>query len=443
MIKNNEIKTTVVSLLSGKGGVGKTAVAGSMAYLLSEMGYSVLLIDCDLATYGLSCFFMDEIEKQKCLDLTLLVSDISLLTKEPIELSGTEWDVSNRKSDLAEIGKNLWLLPSFSQFTGRSKDPDGEKNRASVSRNIYHVLERLIQKFSLVFDFIILDSQAGYSQTSRSCLRLSNITLMVLEADPVGMWAVNKLERRLAGSYPNNIRTYYLINKLFLEEVQQYKSMTNYLRLISHLPPLPFDFEVRKSFARRKIPIDMEHPTAFLISLIRLLPELFPQLEKAAAKIEEELVEKAFAPIEIRIKKIESQIKEIRLRLEQMKERQFKWRVITTIIPIAVMVSFTVLFIIGNVKIEYFMTSLLIFIFIELFLSMGGFGQLAELFTQKRARNEIDEKIDSSYKEILSAKLDDLIRRRRSLDELLFTKSEKLLFPILKQISYDDELEIK
>lgn len=45
--------TLSVSLLSGKGGVGKTNVSLNLACALHQMGFKVLLMDCDLGLANL------------------------------------------------------------------------------------------------------------------------------------------------------------------------------------------------------------------------------------------------------------------------------------------------------------------------------------------------------------------------------------------------------
>ena len=51
----------ILSLLSGKGGSGKTTMALSMSVLLSECGVKTLLIDCDLTTNGATYFYEDDL----------------------------------------------------------------------------------------------------------------------------------------------------------------------------------------------------------------------------------------------------------------------------------------------------------------------------------------------------------------------------------------------
>ena len=47
----------VTSIISGKGGVGKTTVVANLGYSLAEMGRNVLLIDADITMANLKFYF--------------------------------------------------------------------------------------------------------------------------------------------------------------------------------------------------------------------------------------------------------------------------------------------------------------------------------------------------------------------------------------------------
>ena len=49
--------TTVYSVTSGKGGVGKTAVCANLAYNLASMGKRVLILDADLGLANIDVVF--------------------------------------------------------------------------------------------------------------------------------------------------------------------------------------------------------------------------------------------------------------------------------------------------------------------------------------------------------------------------------------------------
>lgn len=46
--KNRRAKTRVISMTSGKGGVGKTNIVANLGYVLSRLGKKVLILDADL-----------------------------------------------------------------------------------------------------------------------------------------------------------------------------------------------------------------------------------------------------------------------------------------------------------------------------------------------------------------------------------------------------------
>ena len=66
----------ILTLLSGKGGSGKTTIALSIAAMLANCGMKVLLVDCDLATNGGSYFFEDLLsnESHKAVSLYDIIS---------------------------------------------------------------------------------------------------------------------------------------------------------------------------------------------------------------------------------------------------------------------------------------------------------------------------------------------------------------------------------
>jgi len=58
---DREHSTVIISIISGKGGIGKTALALSLAKLLSNLKKRVLLMDVDLATHGMAQHILSRI----------------------------------------------------------------------------------------------------------------------------------------------------------------------------------------------------------------------------------------------------------------------------------------------------------------------------------------------------------------------------------------------
>ena len=51
-------RTEIIVFCSGKGGTGKTSLISALGYALGRSGHSVLLVDADRATDGLSLFML-------------------------------------------------------------------------------------------------------------------------------------------------------------------------------------------------------------------------------------------------------------------------------------------------------------------------------------------------------------------------------------------------
>ena len=122
-----------ILITSGKGGVGKTTVAGNLGIYLSSVGKRVVLIDVD---YGLNNLdLMLSVEDKVCYDLSDVFNGRCRIKQALIEADGR---------------KNLFVLTS-----------DNLKNTAFVSgQNLKIITESL----SGVFDYVLLDCPAGIGE---------------------------------------------------------------------------------------------------------------------------------------------------------------------------------------------------------------------------------------------------------------------------------------
>jgi len=241
--------------------------------------------------------------------------------------------------------------------------------------------------------------------------------ITVIEADPVGMWAVRNLERRLATSFSASIKSYYLANKLFFEEVAQYQTITDFLRLFTFLPPLKFDIEVRRAFSRRKLPINFEQPSAFLIGILRLLGDMLPETETKVNDLEKDLFERATDPINKEIDKIENEIASVRERLQSQSRSNPRRTALFSLISLVIFLEINS-YILMLRDLNSLNVTLLILIFSsEIFIFVAIYNLFQIYFPS-----------DQNEGAILLKELEDLLERRRSLDTLLFTKSDDLFF---------------
>lgn len=137
----------IISIASGKGGVGKTSVAASLAWSLSRMGKRVCLLDADL---GLS-------------NIDILLNLTPKYTLDDVLFH----DVSVEKT-LIRVNKNLCVLPGSS----------GVQRLAALDKEQQ---ARLISEFKKldVFDYILVDNSPGVIPSVIS-LCLSSRDLVIL-----------------------------------------------------------------------------------------------------------------------------------------------------------------------------------------------------------------------------------------------------------------------
>lgn len=161
----------VVSIVSSKGGTGKTTVALNLAVALAEGGDPTLLIDIDpLGAVGFS-----------------------------LARSDTEW------KGLAEyMMKQSTLEEAFIQtkLPGLSILPRGRLDPLEVGayENLLHssaALRDVLAGVGERYSYIIIDTPSGLGMITRSALAVSNFALLPLQAEPLALRAISQTLRVL------------------------------------------------------------------------------------------------------------------------------------------------------------------------------------------------------------------------------------------------------
>ncbi len=139
--------TRVISIASGKGGVGKTTVAANVGILLSKLGYKVLLIDADIAMANLS----------------LLLG----MQSSPITLHDVMLGESSIEDAIYEGPGKISFVPSgLSLESYRRIDADR--------------LEPIIKSIAPRYDFVLIDCPAGVEKSVLSSVSAAEETLLVV-----------------------------------------------------------------------------------------------------------------------------------------------------------------------------------------------------------------------------------------------------------------------
>ncbi len=149
-------KSLSISILSGKGGVGKTNVALNMAYVLNSLGSPTLLIDCDLGLANLDILLGITPEK----NLEYLLSPNTKVEEVLISLE-----------------QGLEFLPAASGV------PELVEWDNDLQTIIFKKLNNSLKKYH----FLVLDLGAGINSTVINLAAITRLKIVVITPEPTSL----------------------------------------------------------------------------------------------------------------------------------------------------------------------------------------------------------------------------------------------------------------
>ena len=145
--------TKIITITSGKGGVGKSTIAANLAYMLSEMRYKCAILDADFGLANLDIIFNKKVKQN-------LV------------------DVLNDRCKLSDIiipiNENLSLIP------GDSGDEIFKFKDELIAYKFLNDVDELLGDL----DYLIIDTAAGISKKNQSILAESDEVVVITMPDP-------------------------------------------------------------------------------------------------------------------------------------------------------------------------------------------------------------------------------------------------------------------
>jgi len=290
----------VVSIISGKGGCGKTSVALALAQIISILKRKTLLVDLDTATHGASYFF-DSVSpglEEWILAPARKKSKVDELSSPTGHTGEIDFLKCIRSTNTEPP---FSFIPSKTKFEPTKWDVD-HVTRDSIKLRLH--LRKLID--SGEYEYIIFDCQAGVNKITARALQLSTHAVIVTEVDSISTKALKNIQQQFEYVLPS--KTKALINKLFLKERTSYDQLTSVLRGLDFLPPIPFDMDIRDAFARNEIPLRQGRPSAFFSAMLRVVRELFRDLIEDAHKMTDSLRRSEFRSYEEELAEIEERV---------------------------------------------------------------------------------------------------------------------------------------
>ena len=278
----------IISLLSGKGGSGKTTLALSFATMLSDCKIRTLLVDCDLSTNGATYFFEDQMSDDGYLTTFI---DITLQRQElPYKPH-----IVNEFFDFLPAQKNLRQVDALSTY-GRHGNIE--------------LLSSYFEKIKRNYDVILLDCQAGYTDLLDFIIPFSNFNLVIMEADAISSAAIRNLYLKVA-TLMGESKFYQVFNKVTPDEYDIYRKVTGGT-FFTNVGTITFDWSIRKAFSLAQIPDLKNAHSEYGFQIYEICKAVF-----IGARYQERL---AIFNLNYSIEKIDAEMKDLKYELTNEKK---------------------------------------------------------------------------------------------------------------------------
>jgi flagellar biosynthesis protein FlhG len=222
----------VISVTSGKGGVGKTAVAANVAIVLARLGKKVLIIDADLGLANIDVVF--NLAPQYNLN-HFFAGEKSL---QEIVIEGPE---------------GIHILPAGSGIQSVTQLSSDQKLRFLDAMDDFHG----------DFDIIIIDTEAGISENVTYFNVAAQEILVVTTPDPTAITDAYAIMKLLSTKYHER-RFNLIVNSVADQDeaLDVYKKLTlvsnRYLDIsIDYLGCIPYDKRMREAISKQTVMVEL------------------------------------------------------------------------------------------------------------------------------------------------------------------------------------------
>lgn len=230
----------VITVTSGKGGVGKSNTAINLAIQFRKMGQRVIILDADFGLANIEIMF-GAVPKHNLCDLIYQGKNIKeIITWGPMEVG---------------------FISGGSGIVGMS----------NLSKDYLHYIIQNLTELDAIADVIIVDTGAGISDAVLEFLVASGEILLVTTPEPTSITDSYSLLKALV-RHPRfsqeTSQVKMIANKVDKEEDGQalYEKLnavvSRYLKLpFGYLGPVPQDNQLSKA-VMQQVPVSMQNPTA-------------------------------------------------------------------------------------------------------------------------------------------------------------------------------------
>jgi cellulose biosynthesis protein BcsQ len=286
----------VICFVSAKGGTGKTTTSASFAKLLAALGKDVLLIDMDAATNGLTLFFLDK----------LIIEKLKLLDEGTKPLGMLEVSDTN-KPQLFSLDNRINFIPATYEL---------KQTKCLVDENNFsNLIPKILDEHKSNYNYIIIDTQAGIESCTEKVIKNSDIIIIVSEYDPISAEGVERFKRLFWAALAQK-EVWILINKILPEFSNSFgqisKSLESFWEMAKYLSPIPWDADVVRALAHRKLAVDTEKGNAYTLAIMNTISSLLgDEIKEEIAKWKQEKEDLIKEPVRTQLAAIESKIEDL------------------------------------------------------------------------------------------------------------------------------------
>ena len=230
----------VITVTSGKGGVGKSNTAINLAIQLKQMGQRVIILDADFGLANIEIMF-GAIPKHNLSDLI--------------------YQGNNIKQIITWGPGNVGFISGGSGIAGLS----------NLSRDYLNYIIQNLEELDTIADIIIIDTGAGISDAVLEFLVASGEILLVTTPEPTSITDSYSLVKAL-NRHPRFNREYSRLKVIAnrVETVEEGKELfqkldavvSRYLKIpIEYLGPIPYDSQLSKA-VMQQMPVSLQNPGA-------------------------------------------------------------------------------------------------------------------------------------------------------------------------------------
>ncbi len=253
--------------VSGKGGVGKTLIAGTLARLFAKDGYNVLAIDNDSAMNLSYTLGIEENIKANIVP----ISEMKKLIDERTTVAGKGSGIYNINPEVADIpdrfkvtgpdGLQLLVLGTVQKPASGCLCPEN----AMIKSLVYNLLVKRDE-------VIIVDFEAGLEHLGRGTAKGIDVMLVITEPSQKSLdlcSKIIKLSKRLGV-----INVYLVANKVYDDSQLDviYKTIKSWEVPLYHT--IPYDPEIINADLNGKSPIDFNSNSKAITSIKSLYEKL-------------------------------------------------------------------------------------------------------------------------------------------------------------------------